>query len=182
MQERNPTRDLLMLLACRALAAQSFAGGLDQLSNRDASAGLKDALLQGTGAAVSKLGIENGFFGNEKVRIPLPGTLRRVESGLRLLGHEARSRRAGGRHEPRRGAGSAGSEGATYQRRAQHDAQGREGISSGDETARTEHSRRVTREPLAKKFLPIVTAATRKVALAEKYSGITSEEWHPWAC
>jgi hypothetical protein len=59
---------------------------LGSLSNADAGSGLKDALTQGTAVAVSRLGAENGFLGNDKVRIPLPDTLKRVESMLRILG------------------------------------------------------------------------------------------------
>ncbi len=46
--------------------------------------GLKDALTQGSVAAVSKLGVENGFLGNDRVKIPLPDALQRVAGGLRL--------------------------------------------------------------------------------------------------
>jgi len=40
--------------------------------------------------AIGKLGIENGFLGNDAVRIPLPDAIKRVESGLRLMGMQPR--------------------------------------------------------------------------------------------
>ena len=47
---------------------------------------MKDALTQGSTVAVTKLGAENGFLGNDKVRIPLPDALKCVEGMLRRLG------------------------------------------------------------------------------------------------
>lgn len=68
------------------LSTQALALDLGSISNADTVGGLKDALTQGSAAAVCKLGVENGFLGNDKVRIPLPDALKRVESGLRLSG------------------------------------------------------------------------------------------------
>jgi len=73
-------------LAGVMIACAASASGLADLSNRDAVSGLKDALSQGSAAAIAKLGVENGFLGNDKVKIPLPDAIRRVESGLRLMG------------------------------------------------------------------------------------------------
>ena len=69
-------------LASPPVAAQS----LDQLSGRDATAGLKAALNSGAAAAVESLGRTDGFWANPKVRIPLPDQLQRVRSALRLIG------------------------------------------------------------------------------------------------
>ena len=44
------------------------------------------------------------------------------------------------------------------------------GILTGGDTAATEYFRTTTSAQLTDKFLPIVTAATRKVGLAEKYN------------
>jgi hypothetical protein len=35
---------------------------------------------------VASLGKENGFLGNSKVKIPLPGYLQKAEKGLRMFG------------------------------------------------------------------------------------------------
>ena len=72
-------RIIVGLLAALFLCARALALDLGSLSNTDAVSGLKDALSQGSAAAVGKLGVENGFFGNDKVKIPLPDALKRVE-------------------------------------------------------------------------------------------------------
>src|SRR5258708_37596916 len=65
-----------------AVAAAGFA----DISNRDAINGLKEALTRGSHAAVARLGVENGFFGNDRVKIPLPPSLRRMEAVMRSIG------------------------------------------------------------------------------------------------
>ena len=65
--------------------APSHALSLADLSNRDAVAGLKEALTKGAGSAVDKLGKVNGFFGNPRVRIPLPDSLQKIDGVLRTF-------------------------------------------------------------------------------------------------
>src|SRR5947199_10283671 len=62
--------------------AAVWAAGLDDISNREAINGLKEALTRGSHAAVARLGVENGFFRNDRVKIPLPPSLRRLEAAL----------------------------------------------------------------------------------------------------
>ncbi|MGZ3240073.1 MAG: DUF4197 domain-containing protein [Burkholderiaceae bacterium] len=68
-------------------ASSAFALSLDELSNRDASNGLKAALEKGSLSAVGKLGVENGFLNNEKVKIPLPKILEQAKPLLKMTGH-----------------------------------------------------------------------------------------------
>src|SRR2546427_13245267 len=66
--------------------AAVWAAGLADISNRDAINGLKEALTQGSHAAVARLGVENGLFRNDRVKIPLPPSLRRLEAVMRSIG------------------------------------------------------------------------------------------------
>ena len=54
---------------------QAHALTLGDLTNQEASNGLKTALEKGAQAAVAMLGKPDGFLVNPKVRIPLPGYL-----------------------------------------------------------------------------------------------------------
>src|SRR5215207_3148622 len=76
---------ILILLVWLAASAAT-AAGLDSISNSEASSGLKQALTDGSAAAVAQLGAEGGFLNNPKVRIPLPPALQRVETALRYTG------------------------------------------------------------------------------------------------
>lgn len=56
------------------------------ISDFDIAKGLKEALFQGVRNAVGNLGRRDGFLGNERVRIPLPDSLKKTERTLRFLG------------------------------------------------------------------------------------------------
>lgn len=60
-------RFLVGIVACLFISGPSYAAGIADLSNMDAVSGLKDALIQGSATAIGKLGVENGFLGNDKV-------------------------------------------------------------------------------------------------------------------
>ena len=159
-------------LAWLIFSAHAFALDLGSLSNRDAASGLKDALTQGASAAIGKLGVEDGFLGNDKVKIPLPDAIRQVEGGLRMLGMKRQAdelvtamNRAAEQAVPEAKSLLTGA----IKNMSVQDAKG---ILTGSDTAATEYFRRTTSAQLAEKFLPIVTNATRKVGLAEKYNNI----------
>jgi len=162
-------------LAGIVISTQALALDLGSLSNADAVSGLKDALTQGSTAAVAKLGVENGFLGNDKVRIPLPDALKRVEGGLRLLGMQKQAdelvtamNRAAEQAVPEAKALLVGA----IKSMSVQDAKG---ILTGGDTAATEYFRKTTSSPLAAKFLPVVTKATAKVGLAEKYNKLAGK-------
>lgn len=157
------------------LSAQALALGLGSLSNADAIGGLKDALTQGSAAAVSQLGVENGFLGNDKVKIPLPDTLKKIQGGLRLLGMQKQTdelitamNRAAEQAVPEAKTLLVGA----IQNMSVQDAKG---ILTGGDTAATDYFRRATSDQLTQKFLPIVTQATSKVGLAEKYNHLAGQ-------
>lgn len=68
------------------VASSALAFSLADLSNQDASSGLKAALEKGSVAAVGKLGVENGFLHNDKVKIQLPGMLEQARPLLKMAG------------------------------------------------------------------------------------------------
>ena len=162
-------------LAALVISTQALALDLGSLSNADAVGGLKDALTQGAAAAVSKLGVENGFLGNDKVKIPLPDAIKKVESGMRLLGMQRQAdelvtamNRAAEQAVPEAKALLV----ASIKSMSVQDAKG---ILTGSNTAATEYFRKTTSGQLTAKFLPIVKKATAKVGLAEKYNNIAGK-------
>ena len=157
------------------LSVACFAQGFASLSNNDAVAGLKDALVQGSAAAIGKLGVVDGFLGNEKVKIPLPDAIKRIESGLRLMGMQRDA-------DELVTAMNRAAEQAVPEAKAlltsaikSMSVQDAKGILTGGDTAATEYFRKTTSGQLAQKFLPIVTKATSKVGLAEKYNKIAGQ-------
>ena len=168
-------RFILGLLVWMTISVPSFALGIEDLSNKDAVSGLKDALTQGASVAIGKLGVENGFLGNDKVKIPLPDALKRIESGLRLLGMQRQAdelvtamNRAAEQAVPEAKALLVGA----VKNMSVQDAKG---ILTGGDTAATDYFRKTTSDQLTQKFLPIVTKATSKVGLAEKYNNLAGQ-------
>lgn len=149
---------------------QVHALSLADLSNADAGKGLKLALEKGASAAIAQLGSVDGFLGNEKVRIPLPGYLEDAAKLLRTFGQGARVDELV--TSMNRGAEAAVpmAKDMLMQAVKSMTVQDAKSILSGGETAVTEFFAGKTRSPLAAKFLPIVTQATSKVGLADKYN------------
>ena len=148
------------------------AAGLSEL---DAAAGIREALARGADSAVSLLGRKDGFMGNPRVRIPLPGFLKDVAKLLKATGQ-----------------GKSVDELVTAMNRAAEAAvpeakslllsavknmsveDGRQILSGGDRSV-SDFFAKKTREPLGAKFLPIVTRATQKVSLADKYNAVAGQ-------
>ncbi len=66
---------------------EALPGG--ELSNTKIIDGLKEALQIGAGNAVGVLSKNNGYAGNPKVRIPLPGTVEKLRKVFKLAGYGA---------------------------------------------------------------------------------------------
>jgi hypothetical protein len=150
------------------------AAGLAEISNRDAINGLKEALTRGSHAAVARLGVENGFFGNDRVKIPLPPPLRRMEAVMRSIGMDRHADELVLRMN--RAAEAAVPEAGTLLADAvkKMSLQDAKGILTGGDDAATQYFKRTTSEPLVKRFQPIVKKAMQKVKLAEKYDEIAA--------
>jgi hypothetical protein len=157
------------------LPGSVFALNLSDLTNAQASQGLKAALEQGARAAVETLGKTNGFLGNDKVRIPLPSYLEDAAGLLRTLGQ-------GGRLDELIAAMNHAAEAAVPLARdmlvgavKSMNVQDAKAILSGGSTSVTQFFADKTRVPLAEKFLPVVKKTTARVNLAEKYNQIAGK-------
>ncbi|MFG6412549.1 DUF4197 domain-containing protein [Roseateles sp. DC23W] len=145
------------------------------LTEGDANAGIRTALERGAVAAVSLLGRTDGFLGNPLVKIELPGYLKDAGKLLRATGQGARL-----------------DELVTAMNRAAEAAvpaarpllisavknmsveDGLKVLRGGDDSA-TQFFADKTRTPLQAQFLPIVTRATQRVSLADKYNAVAKK-------
>ena len=140
------------------------------VSNADAVSGLKEALVRGSEAAVGQLGKKDGFLGNAKVKIPLPGALEDAANMMKKFGM---GKQADELEETMNRAAEAAVVEAkpllvnAVKQMSVKDAQG---ILTGGDDAATQYFKRTTSSPLTQKFLPIVKQATAKVQLADKYN------------
>ncbi len=146
-----------------------------QLSETDAAAGVRAALERGASAAVALLGQTDGFLGNPKVRIPLPGFLNDAAKLLKATGQQKRvdelittMNRAAEAAVPEAKALLV----SAVKSMSVDD--GRRILTGGDDSV-TQFFATKTREPLTERFLPIVTRQTERLALADKYNAVAGK-------
>jgi Protein of unknown function (DUF4197) len=166
---------ILVLLITLTMNAPLSAAGLESLSNTDAASGLKQALADGSAAAVGLLGTENGFLLNPKVKIPLPPALQRIESALRFAG--MRKQADDLVVAMNRAAEAAVPEAKTLliESVKKMTVQDAKAILMGGETSATDYFRRTTQDQLTERFRPIVKKATDKVGLAAQYNNLAGQ-------
>ena len=157
------------------LIGNAAAATIADLSNAEAVRGLKQALNDGSAAAVARLGVENGYFANPNVKIPLPPSLQRVERGLRAFGMRRQA------DELVLTMNRAAEAAVPEAKQLLVDAvktmsvQDAKGILGGGDTAATEYFQRSTRSQLGRRFLPIVKQATDRVGLAQQYNALAGQ-------
>jgi len=152
-----------------ANTAPPAGSGLAQFSTQDQVESLRQALTQGAETSVARLARENGFLGNDKVRIPLPDSLQKADKAMRKFGMGKYSDEL--ITSMNRAAEAAVPEAKTLlvgaiKKMTVADAKG---ILTGGDDAATRYFRNNTGTALAGKFKPIVGRAMQKVKLAEKY-------------
>lgn len=141
----------------------------------EAVQGVRSALERGANAAVDLLGRNDGFLGNPKVRIPLPGFLNDAAKLLKATGGQKKV-------DELITAMNRAAEAAVPQARTLLVSAAKSmsvddalKIVRGGDTSVTDFFARKTRSPLGEQFLPIVTKATEKVALADKYNAVAGK-------
>ena len=162
---------IFVLAVITSLAHAQLAG----ISNTDAASGLRQALTDGAAAAVSKLGVENGFYGNAQVRIPMSPALAKVEGAMRTFGMKKQADDLV--LAMNRAAEAAVPEAKTLLIDAakKMTLQDAKGILSGGQTSVTDYFRRNTSAQLTHRFLPIVKKSTERVGLAQQYNSLAGQ-------
>ena len=190
----SATRLLPLVAACLAVTARaqswgeignSLLKGLGDsgtqqqggsaLGSDEVVAGLREALARGSEIVVAELGREDGFLARPEVRIPLPGALESIGSGMRRFG-------LGGYVDTfetslNRAAEQAVPEALellleTVRSMSIDDAMG---ILEGPDDAATRYFRQRNEVQLEARFLPIVREATSQVGVTEAYKGMLAQ-------
>jgi hypothetical protein len=177
MQRRQFTQSTPALIGLLVLAFHEHARALSlsDLTDRDASQGIKVALEKGALAAVALLGKTDGFLGNPKVRIPLPGFLEDASKLLKLTGQGKRvDELVTSMNRAAEAAVPMGKDLLVGAVKAMSVTDAKNILSGGDNSV-TQFFAEKTRSPLGEKFLPIVTRATEKVGLANQYNRVAGK-------
>ena len=166
---------LTTLAAGLLLSANVFALSLADLSQQDASGGLKDALIQGAQVAVKQLGAPGGFSNNPDVRIELPGKLGKAAKTMKMMG-------MGAQVDQLEASMNKAAEAAVPQAQAllvdavkKMTVADAKSILSGPQDSATQYLNKSSREQIRAKFLPIVKQATDQVGLAQQYNAFAGQ-------
>jgi len=167
----------ILILGLTACAGADIGGilrgaGEAALSERDVANGLKEALVQGITYGSEKASAEDGFFRNERIRIPLPEDLRRVESTMRQLGLGSEVDRV--ILTINRGAENAAREALPIFVTAirQLTVEDAWSILRGEQDAATTYLRRTTSSELTTLFLPRIQESLQQVGATKHYSDL----------
>ena len=171
---RNSLR-LTTLCAGLLLGANAMALSLGDLSQGDATGGLKDALTQGAQIAVKQLGAPGGFSNNPEVKIGLPGKLEKAAGALKMLG-------MGDQITQLEASMNKAAESAVTQAQPilvnavkNMSVTDAKGILSGGQDSATQYLDKSSREQIRAKFLPIVKQSTDKVGVAQQYNALAKK-------
>lgn len=163
------------------LANPSYGGVLDEItkgggalpkgSTNDGTmvSGLKEALSIGTENAVRSVSRTDGYFGNQAIKILMPGELQKVADILKKVGYQKEvdafilsMNRAAEKSAPQ----AASIFGGAVKEMTFEDARG---ILSGGDTAATEYFKRKTHDKLYSAFKPIVSSSVNEVGATRAY-------------
>ncbi|WP_236198421.1 DUF4197 domain-containing protein [Pseudomonas pseudonitroreducens] len=164
-----------VLLVGALLSFNAFALSLSDLSQSDATGGLKDALTQGAQIAVKQLSQPGGFSNDPAVRIELPGKLGKAAKTMKQFG-------MGAQVDQLEASMNKAAEAAMPQAQAllvdavkKMTVTDAKGILQGGEHSATDYLNRSSREQLRAKFLPIIKQATDQVGVAKQYNAFASQ-------
>ncbi len=160
----------LLIAAVASLTVSVHAAGLTNISNIEASNGLKEALIQGAGKAVGKLGTVDGFLGNPQVKIPLPDSLKKAEKTMRMFGMGKQADELVLKMNRAAEAAVPEAKALLVDSVKQMSVADAKAILTGGNDSATQYFKKTTSLPMAEKFLPIVKKATEDVELAQQYN------------
>ncbi len=175
MRRLTLTRTLAAAIGLSIVIAPALALSLSDLTNKDATAGLREALTQGAAAAVKKLGATDGYLGNPQVKIELPEKLQKVEGLMKMLGLGDQTDALVTAMNRAAEAAAAEAKPILVDAVKKMTVTDAKGILAGGDNSVTEYFRRTTSTTLAQRFAPIVKKATSKVKLASKYDDVAAK-------
>lgn len=148
--------------------------GVSSLSNDEVIAGLKEALGKGAESSVSKGSAIDGFWKDDRIRIPFPTEAEKMRTTLNGMGMSKQVNEF--ELTMNRAAEEAAKEALPILRDAIMGMSVGDGfaiLKGGDEAA-TNYLREKTTATLVQRFRPIVEQATQKVALTSYWTPLTS--------
>lgn len=150
----------------------SYAQGLASLTSDDATRGLKLALEKGGEVAVQLLGTQDGFWGNEKVRIALPDGVQKAGKLLKSLGMGQQLDELN--LQMNRAAEAAVPKAKKWLTQSIQNmtVQDAKSILQGGDHSVTQFFANKTREPLTVEFMPAIKQSLEKLGVVNQFNAV----------
>jgi Protein of unknown function (DUF4197) len=155
--------------------APAHALSLSDLSATDASAGLKLALEKGAEAAIQMLGVENGFMGNDRVKIGLPSGLDKGAKLLKTMGLGKQLDELTLQMNRAAEAAVPLSKKLLTQSIQTMSVQDAKGILQGGDNSVTQFFVEKTRTPLTSEFMPTVKETLGKLGVVDQFNALAGK-------
>lgn len=175
MRSNGPSLALVLVPLLAFGASQASAASLSGFSEKELATALRGALEKGASDAVLKLGKTDGFLKDPKVKVPLPSAVAKHEKTMRKLG-------LGKQLDSLSTTMNRAAEAAVPEAKAlvidavkTMSVADAKTILTGPDDAATAYFQKRTREPLAKKLLPIVQQATAKAKVKQAYDAVAKQ-------
>ena len=152
--------------------APAHAIGLADLSSGDASKGLKLALEKGSEMAVQLLGAQDGFWGNDNVRIGLPDVVNKGAKLLKTLGMGKQLDELNLQMNRAAEAAVPLSKKLLTQSIQSMSVQDAKSVLQGGENSVTQFFASKTRAPLTAEFMPSVKQSLEKLGVVEQFNAV----------
>lgn len=171
----NKNKQLLDQLTGSQKTQSSSNSSNSNISEADASAGIKESLAQGVSASIKRLGTTDGFLKDQVVRIAVPKSMRKMTDAASKLGagkyveeFETSMNRAAEKAVP----AAADIFADAIRQMTVKDALN---IVRGEPDAGTQYFRKVTEDKLRGSFQPIVSKATSETGVTDKYKKLSKK-------
>ncbi|MGB7386522.1 MAG: DUF4197 domain-containing protein [Pseudomonas neustonica] len=170
-----PRLSLFAILFTSLISTSVSALSLSDLSQQDAGAGLKDALIQGADMAVKELSAPGGFSDNPDVRIELPGNLGKASRTLKMMGMGGQISQLEDKMNQAAEAAVPQAQSLLVEAIRNMSVQDAKAILTGPNDSATNYLESSSRDQIRALFLPVVKNATDQVGLAQQYNTFASQ-------
>lgn len=168
-------RRLLLGLVLLAFAPWGWASGLEGITGKEAAQALRESLEKGARAALVRLGREDGYFSNPKVKIGLPKNFAKGERILRSLGQGKKvddlvlaMNRAAETAAPL-------AQDLVLDAVRKMTVEDAKSILTGGDDAATTYFRKATETQLSERLLPVIKSVTEGSDLARSYNAVSDK-------
>lgn len=168
------TTDEINSVLDSVIGGANGVAGSTGLSGAEAAAGIRAALENGVGAAITQVGRTDGYFGDPTIRIPLPGTLSDIRDTLARFGLSGSLDNL--EVQLNRGAETAAPQArsifvSAIKALSISDALG---IVRGGPTSATDYFQRETTPSLTELFSPIMTSALQRAGAIQTFDDVVA--------